>query len=97
MSMFRQCRRVHTTHETLELPGSKRCANTLEFRAASNEGTVELSPKLQSLSTFISHIRGDHSHEHKNDSRRYRAVAVVGRVREEGRARRGCAGRSCNG
>src|SRR5262245_57271055 len=40
MSMFRQCRRVPTAHETLEFPGSKRCSNTLEFCAASNAGTV---------------------------------------------------------
>jgi hypothetical protein len=55
--MFRQCRRVHTLHETLEFPGSNRCANPLEFCAASSAGARLLSPNLLSLSTFISHIR----------------------------------------
>ena len=45
-----------TVHETLEFPGSKRFANTLEFCAASSAG-ARLSPNLLSLSTFISHIR----------------------------------------
>jgi hypothetical protein len=52
MSTFRQCRRAHTVRETLEFPGSNHFSNTLEFGAASNAGTVELSPKLPSLSTF---------------------------------------------
>jgi hypothetical protein len=55
--MFRQCRRVHTVYETLEFPGSNRCANPLEFCAASSAGARLLSPNLLSLSTFISHIR----------------------------------------
>jgi hypothetical protein len=55
--MFRQCRHAHTLHETLEFPGSNRCANPLEFCAASSAGARLLSPNLLSLSTFISHIR----------------------------------------
>jgi hypothetical protein len=52
MSTFRQCRRARTVRETLEFPGSNHFSNTLESGAASNAGTVELSPKLPSLSTF---------------------------------------------
>jgi uncharacterized protein YjbJ (UPF0337 family) len=57
MSMFRQCRRVHTLHETLEFPGSNRVAKSLEFRAGQATRERELSPNLSSLSTFISHTR----------------------------------------
>jgi len=48
---------VQTGHETLEFPGSKRCANILEFTRAKAVRERELSPNLLSLSTFISHIR----------------------------------------
>jgi hypothetical protein len=57
MSTFRQCRRVHTLHETLEFPGSNRVAKSLEFRAGQATRERELSPNLSSLSTFISHTR----------------------------------------
>jgi hypothetical protein len=42
MSTFRQCRRVHTLHETLEFPGSNHTANTLESCAL----TVHLHQSL---------------------------------------------------
>ncbi len=44
MSMFRQCRRVHTLHETLEFPGSKRFPNPLEFARAKQRGSGHCLP-----------------------------------------------------
>ena len=40
MSMFRQCRRVHTAARNTGISRFKTLPNTLEFRAASNAGTV---------------------------------------------------------
>jgi hypothetical protein len=53
-SMFRQCRCVHTLHETLEFAGSKRFPNPLEFCAASNAGTVsQLARYCPSVTTKV--------------------------------------------
>src|SRR5688500_13588664 len=44
MSTFSQCRRVHTLHETLEFPGSKRFPNPLEFARAKQRGSGHCLP-----------------------------------------------------
>ena len=77
--------RAHTARNT-GISRFKTLSKPTRIRACQATRERPLSPNLPPLSTFISH-KGDHSHEHKNDSRRCRAVAVVGCVREEGRAR----------
>jgi hypothetical protein len=61
MSTFRQCRRVHTLHETLEFPGSNRFANPLESARARQRGNGHCLPTCShcppsSVTRVITHM-----------------------------------------
>src|SRR5688572_27094658 len=61
MSTFRQCRRVHTLHETLEFPGSNRFANPLESARVRQRGSGHCLPTCShcppsSVTRVITHM-----------------------------------------